>query len=282
MGRQSSRSGSAMPAGARRSVGSRQCCLTSSWRSREATPSWRSHSSLKQRPHRDAASQTTWPRRSFCPCRIAVVGWLAASLPTVFRQARAAERPKSPGSPRTATSWYRLGCGKPRCRPGGRISRDLWFSRVPPVAVGVGTFGSIAEVRDAQQLATGAGDLRADGGRGIRPGDRRDQWTCHRRVRRGTSRRCRHGNKSSAAGAARRDDRLEADNVTQSLRAQGAWAGNPIERITDYGLEAGGPITRGRAWVWGAYGRQDITVGVVNFYQKTDACAGLTGDTAIN
>lgn len=36
------------------------------------------------------------------------------------------------------------------------------------------------------------------------------------------------------------DDSLESDNVTQSLRAQGAGAGNPIKRITDYGFETGG------------------------------------------
>lgn len=78
------------------------------------------------------------------------------------------------------------------------------------------------------------------------------------------------------------DDALEAQNVTQELRAQNAGAGNPIQNIKDYGIEAGGPIRRGRAWIWGSYGLQDIKVGILNYYKKTGECAGITGSTAIN
>lgn len=39
-----------------------------------------------------------------------------------------------------------------------------------------------------------------------------------------------------------------------------------MQEIKDYGVEAGGPLVRGRAWVWGSYGSQDIGVGVNNFF----------------
>jgi len=68
------------------------------------------------------------------------------------------------------------------------------------------------------------------------------------------------------------NDRFEADNVNDEIRAQGAGSGNPIQNINDFGIEAGGPILRDRLWVWGSYGRQDIKVGVVNFYENTPTC----------
>ncbi len=68
------------------------------------------------------------------------------------------------------------------------------------------------------------------------------------------------------------DDSTQADNVTDELRAQRAGAGNPIQNIKDYGFEVGGPIVRGSLWFWGSYGKQDIKVGVVNFYKNTPTC----------
>src|SRR5262249_56252281 len=38
------------------------------------------------------------------------------------------------------------------------------------------------------------------------------------------------------------DQKFESNNVTDSLRRQGASSGNPIQNIKDYGLEVGGPI----------------------------------------
>jgi hypothetical protein len=67
-------------------------------------------------------------------------------------------------------------------------------------------------------------------------------------------------------------ERFEAQNVTDAQRVQGATSGNPIQDIKDYGVEAGGPIKKGRAWVWGSFGKQVVDVGVVNFYQPTAAC----------
>jgi hypothetical protein len=78
------------------------------------------------------------------------------------------------------------------------------------------------------------------------------------------------------------DDRFEANNVTDSLRKQGASSGNPIQNIKDYGIEVGGPIQRGRAWVWGSYGKQDINVGVINFYKPTAECQAIKSDQAGN
>jgi len=67
-------------------------------------------------------------------------------------------------------------------------------------------------------------------------------------------------------------DRFESNNVTDAIRALGASSGNPIQDIKDYGFEVGGPLKRGRAWFWAAVGRQDVKVGINNFYLKTAAC----------
>jgi Carboxypeptidase regulatory-like domain/TonB-dependent Receptor Plug Domain len=68
------------------------------------------------------------------------------------------------------------------------------------------------------------------------------------------------------------NDAFEADNVTDEIRAQGAGSGAPIQNINDFGFEVGGPIMRDKLWYWGSYGKQDIKVGVVNFYKNTPTC----------
>jgi hypothetical protein len=68
------------------------------------------------------------------------------------------------------------------------------------------------------------------------------------------------------------NDAFEADNVTDEIRAQGAGSGAPIQNINDFGFEVGGPIMRDKLWYWGSYGKQDIKVGVVNFYKPTPEC----------
>jgi hypothetical protein len=68
------------------------------------------------------------------------------------------------------------------------------------------------------------------------------------------------------------DESTGSNNISDSLRRQGASSGNPVQNIKDYGVEAGGPIKRGRAWVWGSYGKQDIDVGVIGFYKTDTAC----------
>ncbi|RPJ81230.1 MAG: carboxypeptidase regulatory-like domain-containing protein [Acidobacteria bacterium] len=78
------------------------------------------------------------------------------------------------------------------------------------------------------------------------------------------------------------DQKFEAVNLNDAIRRQGATSGNPIQRITDYGTEAGGPIRKGRAWFWGSYGKQDINIGVNGFYKSSAACQALKADVGAN
>ncbi|MEI6666805.1 MAG: carboxypeptidase regulatory-like domain-containing protein [Acidobacteriota bacterium] len=71
------------------------------------------------------------------------------------------------------------------------------------------------------------------------------------------------------------DQKFESVNITDALRAQGATSGNPIQNIKDYGFEVGGPIKKGKAWLWGSYGVQNVGVGVNGFYQPTAACLAV-------
>ena len=76
------------------------------------------------------------------------------------------------------------------------------------------------------------------------------------------------------------DEALEDDNISDTLQAQGAGAGAPIDNIRDYGFDAGGPVKAGRAWFWGSYATQAITTGVVGFYKSDPACAALDPATS--
>jgi hypothetical protein len=76
------------------------------------------------------------------------------------------------------------------------------------------------------------------------------------------------------------DQKFESQNVTDALRLQGATAGNPVQNIKDLGFELGGPIKKGKAWIWGSFGKQLIDVGVVGFYQPTAACQQIKADIA--
>ncbi len=53
------------------------------------------------------------------------------------------------------------------------------------------------------------------------------------------------------------DDKLESTNLTPIVAAQ-IGAGNKIDSLQDYGVEAGGPVVKDIAWLWGAYGRDQI------------------------
>ena len=67
-------------------------------------------------------------------------------------------------------------------------------------------------------------------------------------------------------------EKFQSNNITDELRRQGATSGNPIQDIKDYGVEVGGPIHRGRAWVWGSVGKQTVDVGVIGFYKPDASC----------
>ena len=73
------------------------------------------------------------------------------------------------------------------------------------------------------------------------------------------------------------DNNYQSDNITDELRAQGAGSGNPLKNIRDYGMEVGGPIIKNKVWFWGAYGKQDIEVGVIGFL-KPGATDGTNPD----
>jgi hypothetical protein len=78
------------------------------------------------------------------------------------------------------------------------------------------------------------------------------------------------------------DQKVESQNITNAQRLQGASAGNPIQDIKDFGIEAGGPIKKGRAWIWGSFGKQLIDVGVVGFYQPSTNCQNIKATLAAN
>ena len=106
---------------------------------------------------------------------------------------------------------------------------------------------------------------------------RRNAGHDRRRRRHAADRRRRHQPRDASSGTDRfkgsgrfyvTDEKFQADNITDELRAQGAGSGAPIQNIKDYGFEVGGPIKKGSAWFWGSYGTQDIKVGVVGFYKN--------------
>ena len=74
------------------------------------------------------------------------------------------------------------------------------------------------------------------------------------------------------------DQKLESDNVTDTLRLEGASAGNPLLNMKDAGGELGGPIMKSRAWFWGAYSWQQVNTGVIGFYKKTPECAPVAAN----
>jgi carboxypeptidase family protein/TonB-dependent receptor-like protein len=71
------------------------------------------------------------------------------------------------------------------------------------------------------------------------------------------------------------DQKFESQNISDLQRTQGATSGNPIQNIKDYGFQLGGPIKKGRAWVWGAFGKQLVDVGVLGFFQPTAPCLAI-------
>ena len=68
------------------------------------------------------------------------------------------------------------------------------------------------------------------------------------------------------------NDAMQGNNVTKELfdaGANGFLSGNPLKRISNYSVEYGGPIMKNKLWFWGAADKQDINVGIVNFFDAS-------------
>lgn len=72
------------------------------------------------------------------------------------------------------------------------------------------------------------------------------------------------------------NQKFEVNNITDDQRNQGAAGGNPIQDIKDFGFETGGPIVKNKFWYWGTASKNNIDVGVVNFFDTSNAnCAAV-------
>ena len=77
------------------------------------------------------------------------------------------------------------------------------------------------------------------------------------------------------------DEKFQSNNVTDDAaqeRASTPATRSRTSRTTAF--EVGGPIKKGRAWIWGSYGKQNINVGINNFYKADAACQAMKADPA--
>jgi carboxypeptidase family protein len=65
--------------------------------------------------------------------------------------------------------------------------------------------------------------------------------------------------------------KLQADNLNDSLRAQGLTATSPLRNFYDVSADLGGRIVRDKLWFYGAYGRQGKKEGVLGFASSPGA-----------
>ncbi len=63
---------------------------------------------------------------------------------------------------------------------------------------------------------------------------------------------------------------LQANNVTDSLKARGVTFGNPLVSYHDANVDLGGPILKRRLWFYASYRNQDIRQGVLGYYATPD------------
>jgi len=62
------------------------------------------------------------------------------------------------------------------------------------------------------------------------------------------------------------DQRFQSNNVPDEIIRQGSGgAGNPLKNNTEYGIEAGGPIRKDKAWFWGSASNQKVNIGILGF-----------------
>ncbi len=60
--------------------------------------------------------------------------------------------------------------------------------------------------------------------------------------------------------------RLQANNVTDALRARGVTGGNPLKGYHDANVDLGGPVWKQRLWFYGSYRNQRVRQGVLGYY----------------
>ena len=76
------------------------------------------------------------------------------------------------------------------------------------------------------------------------------------------------------------NDKTQWNNVSKELfnaSSTGFLSGNPLQKITNASIEYGGPVMKNRLWWWAAADKQDINVGVLNYFDpsKGSFCAEL-------
>jgi hypothetical protein len=72
--------------------------------------------------------------------------------------------------------------------------------------------------------------------------------------------------------------RLQSDNLTPSLKLEGAGLGNPLREAGEAAVDIGGPIRRDSAWIWAAAARSVTDIGIIGYY--TAACRAPDGSPA--
>ena len=68
------------------------------------------------------------------------------------------------------------------------------------------------------------------------------------------------------------NDATQNNNVDKELfdlGSNGFLSGNPLKKIANYSVEYGGPIVKNKLWFWGAADKQDINVGILNFFEAS-------------
>jgi hypothetical protein len=71
------------------------------------------------------------------------------------------------------------------------------------------------------------------------------------------------------------DDQWQSKNTPAEVTTP--QGGNRVAEVLDYGIEAGGPLWQDRAWLWGAYGRNEIKLITIVGSADNTTLEGITG-----
>src|SRR5262249_23239088 len=81
-----------------------------------------------------------------------------------------------------------------------------------------------------------------------------------------------------APGSTQSSSSLSRGDLPPAQQASFIRGSNKINRVDDWGGEAGGPILNDHPWMWGSYGRQDVSVQTLPTALSPD---GLTDKTRL-